>query len=113
MPIYEYECGVCQCRFEKRQGFEEKIEVTCPECDGEARKIFHPAHIIFKGSGFYVTDSRKSAGSASPKSAPSTPSTPDTSSTPDTPSTPGTSSTPSTPSAPSTSSTPKDKGTGK
>ncbi len=99
MPIYEYECGVCQCRFEKRQSFEEKIEATCPECDGKARKIFHPAHIIFKGSGFYVTDSRKSAGSITSKSAPGTPSTP---------STPGAPSTPSTPSTPA-----KEKGTEK
>lgn len=109
MPIYEYECGVCQCRFEKRQSFEEKIEATCPECDGEARKIFHPAHIIFKGSGFYVTDSRKSTGSATSKSAtstPSTPSAPNTSSEPS--STPSTSSTPSAPSTPA-----KDKGTEK
>ena len=110
MPIYEYECGVCQCRFEKRQGFEDTIEVTCPECEGEARKIFHPAHIIFKGSGFYVTDSRKSASSASPKSTPSAPSPPST------PSTPGTCSTPSAPSTTDTSATSKpakDKGTGK
>ncbi len=102
MPIYEYECAVCQCRFEKRQGFEEQIEVICPECDGEARKIFHPAHIIFKGSGFYVTDNRKSTGSETPKSAPSAPSTPSTSSTSGETSTPGAPSTPA-----------KDKGTGK
>ncbi len=62
MPVYEYECGVCQCRFEKRQSFNDKLEATCPTCQGRARKVFYPAPIIFKGSGFYVTDSRKATG---------------------------------------------------
>ena len=60
MPIYEYECGHCQGRFEKRQGFHEEPEATCPECNEKARRVFQPSPIIFKGSGFYITDSRKS-----------------------------------------------------
>jgi len=60
MPIYEYECGNCRFRFEKRQGFDEEPMALCPECSGRARRVFQPAPIIFKGSGFYITDSRKS-----------------------------------------------------
>jgi len=59
VPIYEYECGACQCRFEKKQGFDAEPVVVCPECRGDARRVFYPAPIIFKGSGFYITDSRK------------------------------------------------------
>jgi putative FmdB family regulatory protein len=59
MPIYEYECGRCRYRFEMRQGFDEEPEAMCPQCQGRARRVFHAAPIIYKGSGFYVTDSRK------------------------------------------------------
>jgi len=60
MPIYEYECIECGRRFEKRQGFGEDGRPSCPFCQGEARRVFHPVPIIFKGPGFYVTDSRGS-----------------------------------------------------
>ena len=60
MPVYEYECSNCRCRFDKRQGFNDEPLALCPECSGEARRVFQPAPIIFKGSGFYVTDHRKS-----------------------------------------------------
>ncbi|MBN1693183.1 MAG: hypothetical protein JW845_06475 [Dehalococcoidales bacterium] len=59
MPIYEYECTHCQHRFELRQGFHDKPQAECPRCNKKARRVFHPAPIIFKGSGFYVTDHRK------------------------------------------------------
>ncbi len=59
MPIYEYECGVCQCRFERRQRFDEEPVAVCPECEGKARRVIHSVPIIFKGSGFYITDNRK------------------------------------------------------
>ena len=59
MPIYEYECGHCRFRFEMRQGFDEEPEAMCPQCQGMARRVFYPAPVIFKGSGFYITDSRK------------------------------------------------------
>lgn len=59
MPVYEYECGVCQLRFEKRQSFHEEPVVQCPECQGKAYRIIHSIPVIFKGSGFYTTDSRK------------------------------------------------------
>jgi putative FmdB family regulatory protein len=70
MPIYEYECRHCGHRFELKQGFHDKPQAVCPECKQKARRVFHPAPIIFKGSGFYVTDHRKSSDSATGKSAP-------------------------------------------
>lgn len=64
MPIYEYECGSCGRRFETLQRFADDPLTTDPECGGAVRRVIQPVGIIFKGSGFYVTDSRKS-GSAS------------------------------------------------
>ena len=60
MPIYEYECGNCSHRFDVKQGFNDKPQAECPQCQEIARRIFHPTPIIFKGSGFHVTDHRKS-----------------------------------------------------
>jgi putative FmdB family regulatory protein len=60
LPIYEYECSVCQCRFERKQDFDAEPVAVCPECQGKARRVIHSIPVIFKGSGFYVTDSRKS-----------------------------------------------------
>ena len=65
MPIYEYECTSCGHRFEKRQSFHDEPKADCPECETEAKRVFHPAPIIFKGSGFYVTDHRKGSSSDS------------------------------------------------
>ena len=61
MPIYEYQCDACKFRFEKKQRFHEKPVATCPKCEGKVRRVFHSAPIIFKGSGFYVTDNRKAS----------------------------------------------------
>ena len=58
MPTYDYECGSCRNKFELRCGFHEDPAVSCPECQGEARRLFAPVPIIFKGSGFYTTDHR-------------------------------------------------------
>jgi putative FmdB family regulatory protein len=72
MPIYEYECIHCSHRFELKQGFHDKPQADCPQCKKKARRVFHPAPIIFKGSGFYVTDHRKSGEpAAKPASKPS------------------------------------------
>lgn len=60
MPTYEYECSVCQCRFERKQSFDAEPVAVCPECQGKARRVIHSIPVIFKGSGFYLTDSRKS-----------------------------------------------------
>ena len=59
MPLYEYECGHCSYRFEMKQGFDEEPQALCPQCQGRARRVFHSTPVIFKGSGFYITDSRK------------------------------------------------------
>jgi len=64
VPIYEYECGFCQCRFEKRQRFDEEPIAMCPQCQEEARRVIRSVPIIFKGSGFYTTDSRQSEAKA-------------------------------------------------
>ena len=60
MPLYEYECTVCQFRFEQRQHFDEAATALCPSCCGKAQRVLHSVPIIYKGSGFYTTDYRKS-----------------------------------------------------
>jgi len=60
VPIYEYECNLCHCRFERKQRFDEEPIAMCPKCQGKARRVIHSVPIIFKGSGFYTTDNRKS-----------------------------------------------------
>jgi len=59
MPTYEYECGSCQYRFDLKQGFDDEPVATCPKCEQRARRVFHPAPVIYKTGGFYITDSRK------------------------------------------------------
>ena len=56
MPIYEYKCDNCSFQFEKKQAFSDEPRSTCSKCGGEARRIFSPVPIFFKGPGFYVTD---------------------------------------------------------
>ncbi len=60
MPIYEYMCTSCNHSFEVRQRFSDDPVTTCPRCGGTVRRLLFPAGIIFKGSGFYITDNRKS-----------------------------------------------------
>jgi len=59
VPIYEYECGDCQTHFDRKQSFDEEPVTECPKCQGKARRVIHSIPVIFKGSGFYITDSRK------------------------------------------------------
>lgn len=56
MPIYDYECRACSLRFEIKKHFDESVDANCPQCCGEARRLFSPVPIVFKGPGFYVTD---------------------------------------------------------
>ncbi|HEY8284448.1 MAG TPA: FmdB family zinc ribbon protein [Chloroflexota bacterium] len=58
MPLYEYACAACAHRFEIRQGIRDASLTTCPECGGAIRRVLFPVGIVFKGSGFYKTDSR-------------------------------------------------------
>jgi len=60
MPTYEYECEKCACRFELKRRFDEDAgNLCCPQCQGKVRQLFSASAVLFKGSGFYVTDSRK------------------------------------------------------
>ncbi len=63
MPTYEYECTACGQHIEVFQRFSEDPLTTCGVCGGKLRKVFHPVGIVFKGSGFYATDSRSKASS--------------------------------------------------
>lgn len=73
MPTYEYECTSCGQHIEVFQRIAEDPLTTCGVCGGSLRKVFHPAGIVFKGSGFYATDSRsgsKSDGGTEAKKEP-------------------------------------------
>ena len=61
MPIYVYQCADCDTQIEKRQGFADAPLTTCERCGGSVRRVLQPVGIIFKGSGFYSTDSRSSS----------------------------------------------------
>ena len=63
MPTYTYTCTSCNNHVEKRQSFTDPPLTTCEECGGTLRKIIHPVGIVFKGSGWYVTDSRSATSS--------------------------------------------------
>lgn len=63
MPIYEYECSCCGARFEQRRSFTEDGGALCPRCQGHAHRLLSAVPVIFKGSGFYVTDYPKSGQS--------------------------------------------------
>jgi len=65
MPIYEYECSACKHRFERSQRFSDAALTECPDCGGSVRRVIFPAGVVFKGSGWYITDSRKSSEPAS------------------------------------------------
>ena len=56
MPTYEYQCGACQHRFELRQGYDADTVMDCPVCDAQAKRLISLVPVIFKGSGWYVTD---------------------------------------------------------
>ena len=56
MPIYEYQCGACDHRFEMKQGFDAETTQSCPLCNNASKRKFHSPTVIYKGSGFYTTD---------------------------------------------------------
>lgn len=68
MPLYEYQCEACGVRFERRQHMNDEPVTACPECGGEVRRLIQPVGIIFKGSGFYVTDNRAKSSTSKPGS---------------------------------------------
>ncbi len=59
MPTYEYLCQTCSHRFDVWQKMIDEALTICPECGGPIRRVYHPAGIVFKGSGFYKTDHGK------------------------------------------------------
>jgi putative FmdB family regulatory protein len=63
VPIYLYQCEECGVRFERMQRMSAEPLTDCPECDGRVHRIIQPVGIIFKGSGFYVTDNRSGSSS--------------------------------------------------
>lgn len=65
MPIYEYACTACGERTEAKQSFTDPPLEECPQCGGKLRKLYSPVGIVFKGSGFYSTDTKKSSSSKS------------------------------------------------
>ncbi len=70
MPVYEYICDTCQDDFEVRRSFTDTTVPSCPVCNGSGRvrRKFSAPAIVFKGSGFYVTDSRGKNSAATPGS---------------------------------------------
>lgn len=67
MPTYQYACTECDHAFEQFQAFNEDTLTECPVCQGRLRKVFNAVGVVFKGSGFYRTDSRaasKATGSS-------------------------------------------------
>ncbi|WP_086668338.1 FmdB family zinc ribbon protein [Lentzea kentuckyensis] len=73
MPTYQYACTACEHRFEAVQSFSDASLTECPECSGKLRKLFGAVGVVFKGSGFYRTDSR--SGSSKSTSSTTTSST--------------------------------------
>ena len=69
MPTYSYACTECDNRFDAVQAFSDAALTTCPKCDGRLRKLFGNVGVVFKGSGFYRTDSRESAKSSAKSSS--------------------------------------------
>lgn len=67
MPTYAYRCTECGTEFDIYQRFDEDSLTNCPRCDATLRKLFSPTGIVFKGSGFYRTDSRKGSSTSTSK----------------------------------------------
>lgn len=66
MPIYEYECRECGIQFQKLQRFGDAPPETCPHGHTQVHRLLSQPAIIFKGSGFYVTDNRRNGSTSTP-----------------------------------------------
>lgn len=75
LPTYDYKCRSCGHTIEVIHPMQEDGPSTCEVCGGELRRIMHPAGIIFRGSGFYKTDSRSASSASVPARTKATPST--------------------------------------
>jgi putative FmdB family regulatory protein len=81
VPTYQYACTECSHAFEQFQSFSDDALTACPECEGRLRKLYNAVGVVFKGSGFYRTDSRATSGeggSGGSTTGPTTDSTSDT-----------------------------------
>ncbi|WP_084161090.1 FmdB family zinc ribbon protein [Nocardia sp. BMG51109] len=65
MPTYSYQCTQCGDKFDIVQSFSDDTLTTCEKCNGKLRKLFNSVGIVFKGSGFYRTDSRNGSSTSS------------------------------------------------
>lgn len=81
MPTYQYACTECGHAFEQIQSFSDDSLTVCPVCEGRLRKVFNAVGVVFKGSGFYRTDSRSSSSSTVPAKSESSSGSSDSSST--------------------------------
>jgi len=70
VPTYQYACTECGHAFEQVQSFSDDALTECPACSGRLRKVFNAVGVVFKGSGFYRTDSRSGGPGSSPAPAP-------------------------------------------
>jgi putative FmdB family regulatory protein len=61
VPTYQYACTACDHSFEQFQSFSDDALTVCPQCEGRLRKVYNAVGVVFKGSGFYRTDSRSDA----------------------------------------------------
>ena len=68
MPTYSYACTACDHRFDIVQSFSDDSLTVCPECEGRLRKVFNAVGVVFKGGGFYRTDSRNGSSSSASSS---------------------------------------------
>ncbi|WP_170970190.1 FmdB family zinc ribbon protein [Nocardioides jishulii] len=92
MPTYQYACTECDHAFEQFQSFSDDALTECPQCHGRLRKLFNAVGVVFKGSGFYRTDSRSGQSSSVPASSTSSDSSSPSSTSSSSTSTSGTSS---------------------
>jgi putative FmdB family regulatory protein len=70
VPKYQYQCKDCGEALEVQQSFTDDALTVCPNCGGDLRKVFNAVGVVFKGSGFYKTDSRSGSSSGSSDSKP-------------------------------------------
>lgn len=69
MPTYDYLCEQCRHRFDAWQKITDEPIVVCPECGGHVHRVIHPVGLVFKGGGFYSTDTRSAAAKPAPNEA--------------------------------------------
>lgn len=69
MPTYVYRCDTCETQFELFQRMSDDPLDTCPSCEGAVRRVIHPVGVVFKGSGWYINDSRSKSDTGSSTNA--------------------------------------------